>query len=187
MDGLEPEGYFVLCGLNVPSLRLLWGDPQLYILRACCKSGIIVDTKLLAFTVKKKYAALPQKKIICTNDFFSDWLFFVFAQFIRKRYMILLREKITRTDGFFVPKLHFSQVLGVVVVAVAVQRVQTDHQGPPTLRILTKGEHRAEVCGASGQRIHGIRDTEDTVIPTGMMENSVLRVQCSLLTQRCVR
>ena len=71
----------VLGGLSIPSLRSLWGavrNWQLYILRTCCKSCFFFPTFQFSFSLHD----LPQKKILCTDDFF--WylvgLFFVITQ-----------------------------------------------------------------------------------------------------------
>ena len=44
--------YFVLCGLGVPSLRLLWGavrNQQLYILRMYCKTSIFFKFPIVLY------------------------------------------------------------------------------------------------------------------------------------------
>ena len=63
----------MLCGLGVPSLRLLWGavqNRQLYIVRMYCKTFIFFPSIFQFFfndlhdlPPKKNYMHLPQKKL----------------------------------------------------------------------------------------------------------------------------
>ena len=78
--------YYVHCGLNVPSLRSLWGavrNRQLYILRMYCKS--------------------------CISFNFSIFLRRIYTTYRKKKLHAFTAKKILRLDVFFVHELHLSQ------------------------------------------------------------------------------